>query len=446
MEYKKKIKLYPHHKYKWFKSSIKYALDWEDCKKLIPIKDVNVSNTLKYMFYKFKTGIFIEIRNNKIYKFVPFYNIKFKNNWSHKIDIDLKNFINKYYKKDKKYIEYDKKKWTALNCKIKFKNINSTEEEYYQFKYFLEKILKYKKIKNCKFFYNKKDYPLLTRKGIEPYHHIYGENIKLTSHNYKSYSPILSYGQRLNIFQDILIPTDNCLDIIYQLKFPPNYENTFLDDGLKQVFNKNIPSSKIIRGCQWKNKKETCIWRGKGTGCSSDFNNPRLLITKINQEWKNDKLLKNYLDAGIVSTGYKPSKFINNKSLHIIDLNKLKIKKLNKIPMKEQMKYKYILDIEGNASAYRLGYLLSFKSVLLKVNSEYKIWIDYFMKPYEHYIPIKRDFSNLGIVIKWCIEHDKTCEKIANNAFELFRKCYNEKFMIDYVSKKLNKLKPMKFS
>ena len=49
---------------------------------------------------------------------------------------------------------------------------------------------------------------------------------------------------------------------------------------------------------------------------------------------------------------------------------------------------KYILDIEGNV-AYHLGYILSFKSVLLKVESEYRIWIDEFLKEGEHYLLIK---------------------------------------------------------
>ena len=93
-----------------------------------------------------------------------------------------------------------------------------------------------------------------------------------------------------------------------------------------------------------------------------------------------------------------------------------------------------------------LVFLINFKSVLLKVDSEYKIWIDEFLKPHVHYLPIRRDFSDLAITIEWCKDHDKACEKIANNAFELFKKCYNEDFLINYVSKKLNKLKPMKFS
>ena len=440
---KSEYKLRSHTKYKYFKSSIEYALDWKDCQRLIPLNDKKVLNTLKYMFFKIKSGVYIEIKNNKIYNFVPFYNIFFKNTWGDKIEGDFEKFVETYYKHKRKIIEYNKEKWTALNCKIKFMNMNEQEEDFHQFKYLLNKILKNKKIKDCRFFFNKKDFPILKKKGYEPYHHIYGENVPLTSHNFDIYAPILSYGNRLNIFQDIMIPTPDCINIVTQKFFPSMCNNSYIDNDLKKILKNN---KKIVRGCPWDKKKKTCIWRGSATGCANDFKNPRLLISKINQEWKNDKKLKGYLNAGITKVPLKSSKYIGENQLSKVDLNKLGLKLIEPISMKEQMEYKYILDIEGNASAYRLGYLLSFKSVLLKVESEYKIWIDEFLKPHVHYLPIRKDFSDLAITIEWCKGHDKACEKIANNAFELFKKCYNEDFLINYVSKKLNKLKPMKFS
>ncbi len=155
-----KEKLYSHKRYKWFKSTLQYALDWKDCQRLIPLNDKNVLNTLKYMFYKFKSGVFIEIKDNKIYKFVPFYNIHFKNTWSDKIEGNTENFIKKYYKKKEKIIIRDKTQWTALNCKIKFMLLNSQDEQFHQFKYLLELILKKKKLKIVNFFLIEKIFQL----------------------------------------------------------------------------------------------------------------------------------------------------------------------------------------------------------------------------------------------------------------------------------------------
>jgi hypothetical protein len=438
----KKLKLHPHKKHTHFKTSIEYALDWSDCQRLMPLDDEQVLNTLKYMFHKFKSGVFIEIKDNKIFKFIPFYNLSFRNTWSDKIDSDVAEFIAKHYKKDKKRIDKDITRWTALNCKIKMKDLNKQEEDFHQFRYLLRLILKKKTIKDCRFFFNKKDFPILTKKGIEPYHHIYGEDVPLTSHKFDVYAPILSYGNRLDIFADIMVPTADCINIMSQRIFPDMCSNHYIDKDLKKILARSKRGNKdgggkIIRGCKWEDKKEICMWRGAGTGCASDLRNPRLLITKLSKDWESDDKLRGLLDAGITKIPFKSSKYIDDDTLEKIDLDKLKIKLVKPVTMNDQMKYKYVLDIEGNASAYRLGYFLSFKSLLLKVDSEYKIWLDDFLKPYEHYIPIKKDFSNLAVILEWCRTHDKACEKIANNAFKLFTKCFKEDFFIDYVAKKL---------
>ena len=44
------------------------------------------------------------------------------------------------------------------------------------------------------------------------------------------------------------------------------------------------------------------------------------------------------------------------------------------ISLKNQCRYKYILNIPGNSAAYRLGYLLRSGSIILNVESENKLW------------------------------------------------------------------------
>ena len=414
-------------KYKNFKSYFQYALDWSQCKELIPMNDKVIENTLMYMFNKFKSGLFVEIKSNQINKFVPFFNLNFKNNWSKLINTkDI--LLNKNVCKDTT-------KWSCFNCIIKTKDLNETEDTFYsEFKHMLETTLERHHIKDCSFFMNRKDFPILTKKGIEPYHHIFGENVPLTSYKFDEYAPILSPTKRLDIFADVLIPTDNCWQITTQKVFPSRCQHKYIDNELNQE----------IRGVKWEEKIETAVWRGHSTGCAVDFRNPRLLITKINEEWKNDIKLKDYLNAGVIGQAYKLKKYKDSSELKRINLKELGITLVEPMDMKEQMKYKYILDIEGNAAAYRLGYILSFKSLLLKVKSEYKMWIDDFMKPNIHYIPIHKDFSNLATTIEWCRNNDDKCKEIAENAYKLFKQCFTEKFICKYFSKKLNNMKTLK--
>ena len=54
----------------------------------------SVKNTLDYIFNKFKKGIFVIIRNNKLALYLPFSNANYKNNW----------YKNIYFWLHKKYI------------------------------------------------------------------------------------------------------------------------------------------------------------------------------------------------------------------------------------------------------------------------------------------------------------------------------------------------------
>jgi len=45
------------------------------------LSNISTMNTLKYMFYHMKCGIFVMIRDNKVVIFCPFVNKDYKNTW-----------------------------------------------------------------------------------------------------------------------------------------------------------------------------------------------------------------------------------------------------------------------------------------------------------------------------------------------------------------------------
>lgn len=68
---------------------------------------------------------------------------------------------------------------------------------------------------------------------------------------------------------------------------------------------------------------------------------------------------------------------------------------------------KYQINIDGTVAAYRFPYLIAGDSVVLKQESEY---YEHFYKrllPWKHYIPFKRDLSDLLQKIKWAQSHDR---------------------------------------
>ena len=78
--------------------------------------------------------------------------------------------------------------------------------------------------------------------------------------------------------------------------------------------------------------------------------------------------------------------------------------------------YKYSLNIDGTVAAYRLPYLLAGDSLLMKQDSEF---YEHFYKkliPLEHYLPFKRDLSNLVDQIRWAKDNEELVKRMIRNA------------------------------
>ena len=99
---------------------------------------------------------------------------------------------------------------------------------------------------------------------------------------------------------------------------------------------------------------------------------------------------------------------------------KLTVGKMNFMNTEKQSGYKFILNIDGHVKAFRLGNELRMGSVILLVDSPYKLWFQEKLKPNKHYIPVKSDLSDLKQQIEWCIKNDKKCQQIAKDALTFY--------------------------
>lgn len=77
--------------------------------------------------------------------------------------------------------------------------------------------------------------------------------------------------------------------------------------------------------------------------------------------------------------------------------------------------YKYQLNIDGTVAAYRFPYLMAGTGVVLKQESPYYEFFYRDLEPLVHYIPFKRDLSDLVEKIEWAIENDDTVRSIGSN-------------------------------
>lgn len=118
---------------------------------------------------------------------------------------------------------------------------------------------------------------------------------------------------------------------------------------------------------------------------------------------------------GMLNTGIKPAKSF--------------------LTMAEQSNYKYIIHIDGNVNAYRLLTTMRTGSLILRVSSVYRSWVDHLIKPDIHYIQIKPDLSDLESAIEWCMDNDDKCEQIAQNGLDFAISVLQKEFIKSYFQK-----------
>ena len=79
-------------------------------------------------------------------------------------------------------------------------------------------------------------------------------------------------------------------------------------------------------------------------------------------------------------------------------------------------KYKYRLDIGGAGYSGRTKFLMFSGRPLLMVDRHYVEYFSDQLKPYEHFIPVKMDLSDLLSQDEWMRSHPRESERIAENA------------------------------
>lgn len=363
----------------------------EEFKNLIDINqyDECIYNTFKYIFYKFKKGIFIHIKDRTIYKFIPFNNINYINESAGKIIFEDEIVVNKYTLVNiGGYISDDNE--NDIDAEFAYKMLNRCLELY--------------PISDCTFFINLNALPILTLSNTEPFINVWGDDIPLVSHKYSLYADILGTTS-CEKYVDIPIP---------------RYEKSI------QI---ELP--------QWENKIDKAVFRGTSSGYgTTPRNNPRLKILKIAKE--NPSIL----DAGITEWKQNYRKRFGEK-----EYTKISEKIVNQystvrdLTMEEQGYYKYIINLPGYYSESKFIQLFKLGSVILHVpNNENYLWFEPLLKPYIHFIPLDKDLKNLKSQIQWCKKNQEICKNIIKNMNQFYNEYLAIEKQVSYLENILNQL------
>ncbi|KAG8452940.1 hypothetical protein GDO86_004660 [Hymenochirus boettgeri] len=202
----------------------------------------------------------------------------------------------------------------------------------------------------------------------------------------------------------------------------PTYDITHSTlEALRGVTN-DLLSIQGHTGPSWYNKSEKAFFRGR------DSREERLQLVQMSEKHPD------LLDAGI--TGY----------FFFREMEK-ELGKAQLIGFFDFFNYKYQVNVDGTVAAYRFPYLMLGDSLVLKQASPYYEHFYTLLKPWKHYIPIKRKMGDLFEKIQWAKEHDEEARKIAKEGQAIAREllqpqrlyCYYYKVFQNYAERQTSK-------
>lgn len=396
-----------------------------------------VSSTFQYMFHKFKKGIYVKIQDNQLKVFLPFSKANYTNEWSEHISYDKSRFsgLEDFFKYvnhlegrpfNPKFVNKFVDTWFGNNCLIRYEfPIAENDSGVSQMSDMFKTLCETKQVPDIEFFLNRRDFPLLKRNLTEPYDFMYNTEIPLLSHKYEKYFPILG-GAVTDDYADIPIPTwDDWARV-------RSYEGKYFTKSCGTYDVAHIP---------WEQKMDTAVFRGGSTGCGVTIDtNMRLKVAYLSSITPHENGTP-LLDAGITNWNLRPRKLNDKSYLQTIEIDKLPFGLVGKLDYKQQSGYKYIINIDGHVTAFRISLEMNMGSVILLVKSKYSIWFMKKLRPYVHYVPIKEDLSDLLDQIRWCRSHDTECQEIVQNAKSFYSIYLSKDGILNYIQNTLVQLK-----
>lgn len=170
-----------------------------------------------------------------------------------------------------------------------------------------------------------------------------------------------------------------------------------------------------IHTIPWHERLGVAFWRGSTTGVrTSDSwkSIPRIQMCEI----CNAEDVRPLFDVGVSSLAQISKGELNE--IHKSGLTR------NYFPIFSSNQYKYQIDIDGNTNAWAgLFQKLLSESAVLKVESPYGFGQWYYDKlvPWENFVPVKSDMSDLVQKVRWLMANDDEARRIGSMGASLAR-------------------------
>lgn len=221
-----------------------------------------------------------------------------------------------------------------------------------------------------------------------------------------------SKARKINVNLDELSPIfTNAVDKRYK-----KGSVLFVDDftlGMRHVgywAGWNVISRQILKANEnypWESKKDLIFWRGK---LSDDKSGTQYSYRRYVVD-----LARKYPQK--IDTDFSVNRNHNNIFELFYEIASLEFSWGGFLSKNDQVQYKMLLNIDGHTCTYP-GYLwrLLSNSVTFKQDSYNEQWFYDALKPWEHYIPVKHDLSDIVEKIDWVMANDHKAKLIADHS------------------------------
>ena len=374
-------------------------------------------NTLCYLFFHVRCGVYCLIHDGKVQAFMPFCNTTEFTNALDQVRLPaltLESFLRDYAAMADlrpgwadTVVPRIKEWW----CEGNLFRIRSVNMAHYELKTLYTMVMMLAPVSGTsEFFLNLCPHPVLRIDRLEPFRNVFGATTVPSI-----LRPTLPWVVHAN-----LGPPDHNIPDPWKPTFSPVF-GTFVhfdfEDRPLPVCDDWLKIWRDYDTIDWDDKFNIGFFRGSASGLDITLQrNPRLHLVHLAYSWNDARLL----DAKFIDWDNGTLKFGHDGVLRCLDpgLFSFESNLFHFVPMCHHEEYKYLLYVEGNGVASRrLGGLLASGSVVLVVESTLpQVWLMEHCVPWTHFVPVKHDLSNLRSRLRWCQEHDDECKRIAQQA------------------------------
>lgn len=236
--------------------------------------------------------------------------------------------------------------------------------------------------------------------------------------------PVLSAVQHAD-YLDIPLPTTDDIEYVTQRVFLHLPSAGTCRDLYLTPFD-TVP---------WERRAPTAVFRGSASGCGVTVAaNPRVQLAKLAQDLSDSPARGGapLLDAGITDYNETTPR-LNNGRVDIIDPGSLGVPLLRPIPLHQQSRYRYMVNVEGYVGAFRYLFMLSSGSMVINVDCAYKMWYEPAIVPGDQVLQV-RAVADVPAAVRWAREHDNQARETADRARALHQQLSSPECMAAYMA------------